>query len=80
MKPASTEYQKIRDHIGHAVVAVGYGQRGDGDYENVALECTDCGCIIADENRDPDDDGMVGPSQDEQQGSPGYDHAAGYHD
>lgn len=40
-------YQKVRDHIGHEIEAVGYF--GDmPDPVNVAIECITCGTVIVD--------------------------------
>jgi hypothetical protein len=35
---------KLREHVGHRVVIVTYGQPP----VNVALECEDCGVVLAD--------------------------------
>ena len=37
-------YDKLKDHIGHNIVCVAYG-----DIENpvdICIECEDCGCVL----------------------------------
>jgi hypothetical protein len=39
-------YEDLREHIGHDIVCIGYG---DGhDFPNVSLECETCGCVLLD--------------------------------
>ena len=35
-------------HVGHQVQFVGYGRGRKPPWANLAVECMDCGCIIAD--------------------------------
>lgn len=39
-------YKELREHIGHKIVCVCYGEAGDPD--NVALECTTCSEVLLD--------------------------------
>ena len=36
-------FEQLKDHIGHAVVVVGYGQ---SEIYNVAIECEDCDVVL----------------------------------
>ena len=40
-------FDKLKSHIGHAVVVVGYGPTNE-ESVNVAVECEDCGEVIID--------------------------------
>jgi hypothetical protein len=40
-------YDKIKAHLGHHIVGVHYG-----DWDNVAIECEDCGVVIIDSDRE----------------------------
>ena len=44
-------YQELREHIGHAVVVVEYGNG-----VNVAIECEDCCEVLLDFDEDEDED------------------------
>jgi len=49
-------FDDMRNHIGHKIVCVGYGDEEyvkRGDLANVAVECEDCGMVLFD--LDPDD-------------------------
>ncbi len=47
-------FQKIANHVGHATEVVAYGRV---NYTlNVAIECLDCGTVIVDEDRYPEED------------------------
>ena len=41
-------YRRIKDHAGHAIAVVRYGDE-DATW-NVAVECIDCKCVITDAN------------------------------
>ena len=41
-------YYDLLAHIGHKIVVVGYGEDGDGDFANVAIECEDCNEVLVD--------------------------------
>ena len=41
-------FDKIKDHVGHTIEAVTYGDPDDP--ANVAIECTDCCVVITDED------------------------------
>lgn len=41
-------WEKLREHLGHNVVIVGYGD--DEDLHNLAIECENCGAVIVDCN------------------------------
>ncbi len=43
-------YGELREHIGHNIVCVAYGNQGE-DPLNVAIECEDCGLVILDFNK-----------------------------
>ena len=43
-------YHDLREHIGHKIECVCYGGDEDGEPENIALECEDCGCVLVDFN------------------------------
>jgi hypothetical protein len=36
-------FEQLKDHIGHEIVIVGYGQ---SEILNVAIECEDCGEVL----------------------------------
>ena len=42
---ACHSYENLRRHIGHRVVVVCYGWKGE-DPQNVAVECEDCNEVI----------------------------------
>jgi len=49
-------FDEIVTHVGHNVIVVGYGREGGGgQYENVAIECETCDCLLLewDRPRDP---------------------------
>jgi len=55
-------YDKLAEHIGHAIVVVTYG-----DGENVAVECTDCCTVLVDADRyDESDESEPAESESEQ--------------
>lgn len=42
-------HDALRDHIGHKIVCVGYAyDKGADAFQNVAIECEDCGCVLVD--------------------------------
>lgn len=41
---------KLTNHIGHNVHIAGYGLKAKEPWQNVALECEDCGVVIMDWN------------------------------
>ena len=45
------DYNDFREHIGHKIVCVCYGEDGS-DPENIALECETCGCVLMDVHKD----------------------------
>lgn len=49
----SGSYVSILEHVGHRVVCVRYGDMPKPD--NVAVECEDCGVVIVDFNRAPEE-------------------------
>jgi hypothetical protein len=42
-----SNFDEFRQHIGHDIECVCYGQEGQ-DPENIALECVTCGCVLFD--------------------------------
>ena len=48
--PPDPLFAKIKEHIGHKIVAVMYGN------QNVAIECETCNCVIIDADRYSEDD------------------------
>lgn len=46
VSPELFEFNKLRDHIGHAIACVCYGD--DENVWNVAVECEDCGVVLCD--------------------------------
>jgi len=42
----------LKEHIGHNVVLTDYTE-GGGVLVNLAIECEDCGCVIADRDQVP---------------------------
>jgi len=43
------DYKKIREHIGHEIVCVGYAGKADlktGNWQNVAIECETCNEVL----------------------------------
>jgi len=47
-------YDELSEHIGHKIVCVGYSQ-GNDPFQNVALECEDCGVVLVDYDRPSED-------------------------
>ena len=43
-------YDQLREHVGHKLTCVGYGNNKNPD--NVAIECETCGTVLLDSNRD----------------------------
>lgn len=41
-------YAGIKEHLGHTLVAVAYGNIFGADAVNVAIECEDCGLVLLD--------------------------------
>ena len=41
-------YYDLKKHIGHKIVAVGYGKAEDTEFCNVAIECEDCNAVLVD--------------------------------
>lgn len=50
MVDTDVTYRKIREHIGHQIVVVGYAHEPAG-FRNVAVECETCSCVIVDADR-----------------------------
>ena len=48
---AAYTFEDLREHIGHNIECVCYGQEGQ-DPENIAVECNTCGCVLFDLNQD----------------------------
>ena len=49
-----SDFDLIAQHIGHRVVVVGYGLGAVPPWDNAAVECEDCGCVIFTEDRPVD--------------------------
>ena len=49
-----SNFEELKSHIGHRVVCVGYGKKGQ--YVNVALECEDCNEVLVDFDEYPEED------------------------
>ena len=45
---SKSELNLLAQHIGHKVVMAGYGLHAKPPWVNIAVECEDCGCVIAD--------------------------------
>lgn len=41
-------YEDLLRHVGHKVVCVGYGAGEITPFDNVAIECEDCGEVLID--------------------------------
>lgn len=41
-------FDALAGHLDHKVYFVGYGKNARPPWENLALECEDCDCVIAD--------------------------------
>ena len=54
MSKINPQFEKYREHVGHKIVVVFYGESKSGAV-NVAIECEDCGCVLTDENRYEED-------------------------
>jgi hypothetical protein len=39
-------YEKLKEHLGHNIVCVSYGQ-----HDNIAIECMDCYAVLVDADR-----------------------------
>lgn len=48
VRATSPLFQKLLAHLGHPIEIAVYGERGE--YENVAVECTQCHVVLIDEN------------------------------
>lgn len=48
---AAHNYEELREHIGHDLACVGYGQLGAAP-ANVAIECMTCGAVLVDFDKD----------------------------
>ncbi len=44
---SASNYNELREHIGHDIVCVAYGENGE-DPANVAIECETCNCVLLD--------------------------------
>ena len=42
----ASNYKELKEHIGHKIVCVGYGK--SQNYNNVAIECETCNCVLLD--------------------------------
>lgn len=51
---AAHSYDELREHIGHRVVCVCYGEKGK-DPANVAVECETCSTVLMDYNQGESD-------------------------
>ena len=48
-EPAELLFSRIREHVGHKIVCVRYGEM------NAAVECETCNCVIIDSDRYTED-------------------------
>ena len=49
-------YNKLKEHIGHEIVCVGYALKDEqgnrqSEYENIAIECETCNEVIISEDK-----------------------------
>lgn len=51
LSDAGAMYRDLKDHLGHEIVVVAYGD--DAAPDNIAIECRDCGTVLLDANRQP---------------------------
>jgi len=47
LSDSAEAFKELREHIGHKIVCVGYGQ---DSLANVAIECEDCDLVLIDFN------------------------------
>ena len=44
-------YQELSEHVYHDLSCVAYVKLGSTEYDNVAIECNDCGMVLFDADR-----------------------------
>ena len=47
-----TNFEELKQHIGHKIVCVGYKEKKDKEYHNIAIECEDCFEVLLDFDKD----------------------------